>query len=317
VDQLGSTRLVTDQSGNVVGRHDYLPFGEEVGANMAGRNGQWGSTADLTQRFTGKERDSETGMDFFGARYYGSALGRWTSPDLVNLTDDRILNPSNTINKYIYGGNNPLKYVDPDGEDITLFYTNGGTAGHAMLLAYNQQTGDSAVQSFGPANHSNATELEMFVGIPVPGTANYGFQDIKSPDQLRQEYSSITIQTSPEETQKAIQYIRTHSDGNYDTYTNNCTTTCAKILRDLKLYRYAPIIPQALFSTLADQYSKTKFNRPQDVPQHGKDYGNPRPGYDPFDLLFLSIQQQSQPAPQPVVTSKICYTDDNGTQHCQ
>jgi hypothetical protein len=54
VDHLGSTRMVTDQSGNVVARHDFLPFGEEIGAGLAGRNSQWGSTADVTQKFTGK-----------------------------------------------------------------------------------------------------------------------------------------------------------------------------------------------------------------------------------------------------------------------
>ena len=44
------------------------------------------------------------GLDYFGARYYSAAQGRWTSPDAINLTDERIINPSNTLNKYIYGG---------------------------------------------------------------------------------------------------------------------------------------------------------------------------------------------------------------------
>ena len=74
--------------------------------------------------FTGKERDAESGNDYFGARYYASSMGRWLSPDRLNLTDDRVVNPANTLNKYVYGGNNPLKYVDPDGKDITIFYEN-------------------------------------------------------------------------------------------------------------------------------------------------------------------------------------------------
>ena len=122
-DHLGSVRLVTDQNANVISRHDYLPFGEEILASTAGRTSQWGPNADtITQKFTGQERDAESGLDYFGARYYGSALGRWTSPDRINLTSARLLNPTNTLNKYIYGGNNPLKYVDPDGEDITIYY---------------------------------------------------------------------------------------------------------------------------------------------------------------------------------------------------
>ena len=109
-DHLSSVRMVMDEAGNVVARHDYLPFGEEVTGGSAGRNSQFGSADGVNQKFTGQERDSGTvpNLDYFWARYYGSALGRWTSPDLVNLTDDRLLNPSNTINKYVYGGNNPL-----------------------------------------------------------------------------------------------------------------------------------------------------------------------------------------------------------------
>ena len=56
-----------------------------------------------------------------GLDIYSGAQGRWTSPDLVNLTSDRLLSPSSTINKYVYGGNNPLRFVDPDGRDITVF----------------------------------------------------------------------------------------------------------------------------------------------------------------------------------------------------
>lgn len=76
--------------------------------------------------FTGKERDAESGLDYFGARYMSSAQGRWTSPDAINLTNARLFSPSNTLNKYVYGGNNPLKYIDRDGRDITVFYRPSG-----------------------------------------------------------------------------------------------------------------------------------------------------------------------------------------------
>jgi RHS repeat-associated protein len=64
---------------------------------------------------TGKERDSESGLDYFGARYYGSALGRFTSAD-PKLVPDEFDNPQ-SWNKYAYAGNNPLRYTDPDGKD--------------------------------------------------------------------------------------------------------------------------------------------------------------------------------------------------------
>ncbi len=81
--------------------------------------------------FTGKERDAETGLDYFGARYMSGAQGRWGSPDPINLTETRLISPSSTLNKYVYGGNNPLKFVDPDGPDITLFYRPPASTTHS------------------------------------------------------------------------------------------------------------------------------------------------------------------------------------------
>ena len=113
-DHLGSVRMLTDGSGNVVARHDYLPFGEEIPAGYAGRGSQYGSTADVDTKFTGQVRDSETGLDDFGARYFGSALGRFTGPDPksagVNLG-----NPQ-SWNGYSYVWNNPLALVDRNGK---------------------------------------------------------------------------------------------------------------------------------------------------------------------------------------------------------
>src|SRR6185312_6229665 len=96
-DHLGSARLITDQNAAIVARHDYLPFGEEIPANMAGRNDQFGPGNDnINQKFTAKERDTESGLDYFGARYYGSALGRFTtadpSPDGVAIGDPQSWN---------------------------------------------------------------------------------------------------------------------------------------------------------------------------------------------------------------------------------
>jgi RHS repeat-associated protein len=114
-DHLGTTRLLTDQSGSVVARHDYLPFGEEVQASQFGRNVHWGAGNDsVNQKFTGKQRDSESGLDYFGARYYGSTLGRFTSADPITVTPARAADPQQ-LNLYAYGRNSPLKYVDPTG----------------------------------------------------------------------------------------------------------------------------------------------------------------------------------------------------------
>lgn len=115
-DQLGTPRMVADLSGSLsgVGRHDYLPFGEEVGAGVGGRTTAQGYVGDnVSQKFTGKIRDGETGLDYFGARYYSSPQGRFTSPDPL-LTSGSIYDPQ-TWNRYTYTLNNPLKFTDPLG----------------------------------------------------------------------------------------------------------------------------------------------------------------------------------------------------------
>jgi len=114
-DHLGSTRLLTDQNGNVVARHDFQPFGEEIQANQAGRGGFYGSTTDVEQKFTGQLRDAETGNDYFNARYYMPTYGRFMSPDPANAGAD-ILNPQ-SWNGYGYVLGNPLNGVDPSGRD--------------------------------------------------------------------------------------------------------------------------------------------------------------------------------------------------------
>jgi RHS repeat-associated protein len=124
-DHLGSVRLVTDQNGIVVARHDYLPFGEEIPASTVGRNGQWGSTTDVAGKFTGQVRDSETGLDFFNARYFGAALGRFTSPDPANAGADPA--DPQTWNGYGYVRGNPMALTDPTGMwDIGGWDDGGG-----------------------------------------------------------------------------------------------------------------------------------------------------------------------------------------------
>ena len=84
-DHLGTPRMIVAQTGALanIKRHDYLPFGEELFAPAGGRTSGWGylSGDDVRQQFTAKERDVETGLDYFEARYYASTQGRFTSVD--------------------------------------------------------------------------------------------------------------------------------------------------------------------------------------------------------------------------------------------
>ncbi len=119
-DHLGSTRLVVDgTTGLAVRRMDYLPFGMSLTAGYGSRQTTHGfetseATASLAQRFTGKERDAETNLDYFGARYFSAPQGRFTSADPSGLYFANPTNPQ-SLNLYSYARNNPLKFTDPTG----------------------------------------------------------------------------------------------------------------------------------------------------------------------------------------------------------
>jgi RHS repeat-associated protein len=116
-DHLGNTRMVTDVLGNVVSFHDYLAYGTEINSSYAGRTNPWGGTSDNdNERFTGQQHDSESGLDYFNARYYAAALGRFTSPDPGNAGADPT--DPQTWNAYAYVRNSPPNSVDPSGMSI-------------------------------------------------------------------------------------------------------------------------------------------------------------------------------------------------------
>lgn len=134
-DHLNTPRIVIDKTGTRanVKRHDYLPFGEELLAGTGGRTPALGyvSGDGVRQQFTSKERDNETGLDYFLARYYSSTQGRFTSPDefqggpdeLYDFAVNASANPTfyadlanpQSLNKYQYTYNNPTNLGDPDG----------------------------------------------------------------------------------------------------------------------------------------------------------------------------------------------------------
>jgi RHS repeat-associated protein len=99
-DVIGSVRAITDETGAVVSRHDYLPFGED--------------TQPLTgdpMRFAGKELDPESALQNFEARYYRNTWGRFTQVDPVSGS----LSDTQSWNRYAYARNNPMRFADPTG----------------------------------------------------------------------------------------------------------------------------------------------------------------------------------------------------------
>jgi RHS repeat-associated protein len=103
-DHLGTARIVANSSCTPVDDSDFYPFGgERVYLNSSPQN----------YKFTGKERDSESGLDNFGARYDASSLGRFMTPDPL-MASAHVSNPQ-TWNRYSYALNNPLRITDPEG----------------------------------------------------------------------------------------------------------------------------------------------------------------------------------------------------------
>ena len=119
-DHLGTPRMIANKSGALssVRRHDYLPFGEEIGgpqvALIGGRTTTQGYGGDIVrQKFTLYERDNETGLDYAKARSYAYTRGRFTTPDPLPASGEAAIPQS--WNRYSYVLNNPLKFIDPSG----------------------------------------------------------------------------------------------------------------------------------------------------------------------------------------------------------
>jgi RHS repeat-associated protein len=101
-DHLGSSRVITTATGQILDDSDFYPFGGERPVV---------SSTDNNYLFTGKERDSESNLDYFLARHYASNLGRFLQPDpLIG-----ILRRPQSLNRYSYVLNNPLQLIDPSG----------------------------------------------------------------------------------------------------------------------------------------------------------------------------------------------------------
>jgi len=101
-DHLGSTRLVTASNQSVYDNMDYLPYGEQIAGSSV-----------TTHKFTGYERDTESGLDYASARHYSSNLGRFMSTDLLSGSPGY----PQSWNRYSYVMNNPLNEIAPTGMD--------------------------------------------------------------------------------------------------------------------------------------------------------------------------------------------------------
>jgi RHS repeat-associated protein len=167
-NHLGSASVITDAAGNIQQQSDYYPFGGVAYASGGDTN---------RYKFTGKERDTESGLDMFGARYYGSSLARFMTPDWAakptNVPYASFGNPQ-SLNLYSYVNNNPTTTRDPDGhcgEDAcviegsaALLYIGGAAlvAGTAAVL--NTPAGQRSVSTFTSAASQSISDTVHAIG---------------------------------------------------------------------------------------------------------------------------------------------------------
>jgi RHS repeat-associated protein len=163
-DPLGTRRAQTDASGILEQTCVSLPFGDSlscVSQPESGGTAYFASVVAPTEHhFTGKERDTESGNDYFEARYYSSAMGRFTSPDPYNIVFEMMkgrdraeqmqiltqyLSNPQSLNKYSYVINNPLTMTDPDG--LREANDQDRKAFDQLNTAYVNAAGDAGLQN--------------------------------------------------------------------------------------------------------------------------------------------------------------------------
>jgi RHS repeat-associated protein len=182
----------------VLHRYDYAPFGENIAAGTNGRSSLYSGVGDgQTIKFTGKERDAESGLDYFGVssdsmddalgssggRYLSSAQGRFTSPD-IPLWDQQAADPR-SWNLYSYVRNNPLKFTDPTGRDC--IYTNNYNSNGTVTVTNEQGScsgsgGTYVAGTVDPKSLTTKDGLLNYAFTPYDPNGNYTFSNLQLPD---------------------------------------------------------------------------------------------------------------------------------------
>lgn len=138
-DPAGTPLAIADTTGKPVWRAEYAPFGEEQVTL---------SSLENNRTFVAKEKDVETGLSYFGARYYEPATGRFLSTDPVSPVDahgaikETLLANPQQLNPYAYGANNPYRHFDPSGGYIESPLDAAFVAADVALLIWHTVNGD-------------------------------------------------------------------------------------------------------------------------------------------------------------------------------
>ena len=171
-DHLGSPVATTNQNGDVVWSADYEPFGQPF--NEVAEDGQ------NKRKYNDKELDADTGLYYYGARYYDADIGRFTTADIVpgSPTDPQ------SLNRYVYVKNNPMKFIDPSGTSDEFTHTRFAAPAMKMVssLFYKLRPNDPAIRNMYLYVHGSQTEpLDVSSEFTKSGTSTLsagGFRKI-------------------------------------------------------------------------------------------------------------------------------------------
>jgi RHS repeat-associated protein len=212
-DHLGSTRLVTDTTGNPITAVEYYPFGEP---EITGEKERY--------VFTGQETDS-TGLYYYKARYYDPEIGRFLTQDTWKGNYKR----PQTLNKYVYCMNNPLRYADPTGNGPTGDPEMDTILNSLKELKYDNQDNDENLQ-----NKSDAFKT----GYSLSAAVNCRFLLNNTSDiynKSRQAMQAMVLKLYPEEDQaeERIQFMEGWEKGQIKASKDAVDIVLANVEKDI------------------------------------------------------------------------------------
>ena len=270
-DWLGTLRATTDAYGVAQGTCTGLPFGDGVTCS--------GDIPD-NHHFTGKERDTESGNDYFGARYYASSMGRWLSPDW-SAKEEPVpyakMDDPQSLNLYVYVLNNPMTGIDKDGHEC-------GGPGQAACRAKSEPGDQQAPRH--DANHTHTLTVRYVSGlkgnpaghitVQVDGNKEVGFgpvQDmthkqvaenasvpgkVEPRDPNAKTLDSVTIYLTGDEANHAQANIdlRNANPGNYQPDGRSCVDLGETVVHSTGAAAPNDLTPKYLIKDLRDLQNK-------------------------------------------------------------
>ena len=275
-DHLGNNREVVNASGGVQQVTNYYPFG----APYADSNAVMGSSVQPF-KYNGKELDTMHGLNTYdyGARQYNPIIGRWDRMD-------RMAEKYYSISPYVYCGNNPVRYIDENG-DSTRVHVETNQLGHAWLSV--GEGNEMIVYSYGRYNGTFKGNLlsdgdgvllrltdekaKEYMDKKKAGGMNTFVIDYVNDREVKSYIDNIFYSSMKLPDEKSKDYNNDSSAHVIDIYkilSNNCTTFVSDVLNKTgsKVLNHLQIIPTSSFGTYTSYEEKGRFINPRSLLKH-------------------------------------------------